>query len=455
MIRQGTGLIAVLVVLLVMAGSAVHGQSVIWEHWYGGDLDDVAWKVVQTPDSGFFLCGDQSTGPWRAALARVEQDGSLAWLRLFGDSVVAGGFSGMVLMPDSGVIAVGSGRPAGGSGRNYIARFDKDGNLTWDAAHPGQGVSYRVVGLLNNGNVVTTGDTFPAGRRCSFVHRLSSSDGSIISSMLLDSCKYGYDILGTRDGGWVVVGEHATGSACYVGKFTAGGSKSWETKVKVTGVTTLGKSVIELGASGFMIAGHGHAAMLSHVTSQGVEDWTLTYHGGGCRAEGICRAWDGGFILSGSKEQQAFVMKVDDAGTEEWTTDFGTSSIDNGYDVIRTLDSNYVVAGISAESGTDDDMYFVKIAGPPGIEEQSHFGPRPAMRVEPNPSGGSVSFVAPFAGTAALYDASGRMATGPGRMVFKSGQSVSYRADVVNGTYLLVLRADDGRVATAPLVVMK
>jgi len=448
--RRSSIMAAALAVVFLLAGTA-GAQSILWEKRYGEGGDEVAWEVIEMPDSGFFVAGQQYTERWRAFLARTQMDGTLDWLLRFGDSLVAGSFVGLVLMPDSGIVAAGGGRPPGGAGRNMVIRWDKDYNIVWQVGIPGNG-DYRALARITNGDLVGCLDTFPSGQRTTVVHRIDPDNGDVIASILVDSCKFGYDIINTSDGGWLVTGEHKGGGG-YVGKFTTGSALAWEAKLQVPGVTTYGSAALET-SGGYIIAGYGFAVMAARVSNTGNVDWISTYMGG--YANGVCHAFDGGYILTGQTEQDAFAMHINATGDSVWTTTFGDGELDWGYNVIQTADSNYVVCGEYGVTSSNSDAYLVKIGGPGAIAEGPGREVEAGFSVRPNPSFGRVSFTAPFGGPGVLTvrDAAGRAVVETG-VEMRTGEPVRLATGLAAGTYFVEVKGANGREASRPFVVTR
>ena len=80
--------------------------------------------------------------------------------------------------------------------------------------------------------------------------------------------------------------------------------------------------------------------------------------------EDIEQTDDGGYIIVGSKgvseaqKDDAWLIKTDEFGNIVWNRTYGSSGIDNGYSVVKTLDGGYVVTGFTSKEGTWDVWLF-------------------------------------------------------------------------------------------------
>ena len=131
------------------------------------------------------------------------------------------------------------------------------------------------------------------------------------------------------------------------------------------------RSFQETDDGGFILAGvtysfgNGDAdAWLIKTDSLGVEEWNQTY-GGIERDEShsIQKTSDGGFIMTGSTwsygngdgQSDVWLIKTDESGNEEWNQTFGGDSYEQGYSVQQTFDDGYIFTGITLFSSSSTD----------------------------------------------------------------------------------------------------
>ncbi len=172
-----------------------------------------------------------------------------------------------------------------------------------------------------------------------------------------------YGIAQTPDSGFVMCGSLSEG---WIAKVDAGGNLEW-----ANGYAGDGGYIqdLKVGRDGQIIAvglnGNGDA-YLALIDEEGEVIWDEAYGGRG--TDRFCRVIttrDNDLVMVGSTRSfgngvQAFIVKVDSAGREEWTRDFGGPQIDDFNSVVETEDGELVAAGGSEVDG-DLDFYVVKV----------------------------------------------------------------------------------------------
>ncbi len=84
----------------------------------------------------------------------------------------------------------------------------------------------------------------------------------------------------------------------------------------------------------------------------GVEEWSFDFGDEGFEIfRGVVVAEDGGYLLAGftnsygAGENDCWVVKVDDEGTETWSETYGTTGVENCSSVLSTPDGGYLLVG--------------------------------------------------------------------------------------------------------------
>tara|TARA_B100000686_G_C16722101_1_gene935570 strand:+ start:257 stop:1723 length:1467 start_codon:yes stop_codon:yes gene_type:complete len=172
----------------------------------------------------------------------------------------------------------------------------------------------------------------------------------------------------TSDGGYII--------SATTESYGPGGKDIWLIKTDPSGLiewnTYLGTpyddnagQVMETSDGGFILIGdqdrlgQGDSDIwLIKTNSQGDSLWTKLY-GGSQPDHGsdVLPHEDGGFVLLGSTESQGnggkdiWLIKVDDAGNEEWDHVYGNGSDDIGQSIIQTNDGGYMIRYIIESYG--------------------------------------------------------------------------------------------------------
>ncbi|WP_181899480.1 hypothetical protein [Flagellimonas nanhaiensis] len=293
-----------------------------WVKTYGGSGEDTAQSIIQTSDGGYAVLGYSNSingdlmGKTQEVndywLLKLDANGDLEWSKTYGGSKDDKGQS-VIQTLDGGYAIVGYAMSDDGDGTNnqgfhdnWILRLDASGNILWEK-------SFGFAGHDHSYDVVQTpdGGFFFAG----FLDvTLSNGEGNFGKGSYL-----------TRHG---------------VGEF-------WGTK---------------LDANGNL-------------------QWRR-YFGGtnNDRAHGVVQANDGGFVMAGFSESDDFdisntkgsydfwVVKVDSSGNMLWERSFGGTGIEISYDIVKTQDGGYAIAGNTFSTDTDvsknngeSDVWLIKI----------------------------------------------------------------------------------------------
>jgi len=120
-----------------------------------------------------------------------------------------------------------------------------------------------------------------------------------------------------------------------------------------------GASLIQTADGGYAAAGWtksygagGGDAWLVKMNETGVEEWNRTYGGKGFDfAEGVLAADDGGYVLVGATisfgagNMDVWLIRTDANGNELWNRTYGGAGDDKGMAVCNTTDGGYVITG--------------------------------------------------------------------------------------------------------------
>ncbi|MFZ0390267.1 MAG: T9SS type A sorting domain-containing protein [Calditrichia bacterium] len=135
---------------------------------------------------------------------------------------------------------------------------------------------------------------------------------------------------------------------------------------------------------GFIITGYtrsfgtmsGRNAWLVKTDSAGNEEWSNTF-GGGEDEEGysVLQSADGGYVFAGYTKSfglglnDVLLIKTDSSGNSQWIRTFGGAQDDEGYSLQKTVDGGYVIGGVTSSSGAGSrDMWLIK-TDDTGVEE--------------------------------------------------------------------------------------
>lgn len=353
----------------------------LWTRTYGGEDNDKGHSVQQTTDGGYIIAGETfsfGNGSADIWLLKTDANGDTVWTKTYGGDTLDIGYS-IQLTSDSGYIIVGETSSFGaGMSDIWLLKIGVNGDTIWTKTYGG-----------------IAGDV-------------------------------GYSVQQTLDGGYIIVGVTssfgASGTDIWLLKTDANGDTSW-TKRYGGRNDDRGYSVQQTLDSGYIIAGETRSfgigendIWLLKTDALGDTVWTKTY---GCPlwdgGRSVQQTTDGGYIIAGRTTQQecgfCHLIKTDVNGNNSWASTFGhhgyayavQQTVDNGYittgiwegffvllaklgangdyiwetwyeygvgrSVQQTSDGGFIIAGYT-ELVPNHDVYLIKIATDPGIEEE-------------------------------------------------------------------------------------
>jgi hypothetical protein len=133
--------------------------------------------------------------------------------------------------------------------------------------------------------------------------------------------------------------------------------------------------VIQLTDGSFLLAGptesYGVARSdfwLVKLDSTGQHEWNNTFGGYQCdEVYSLIQTLDSGYLLAGvsdsvSISRDIWLVKTDANGQKEWDENFGGESDDIGNSVIQLTDGSFVIAGVTESFGAGaEDMWLLKV----------------------------------------------------------------------------------------------
>ena len=239
------------------------------------------------------------------------------------------------------------------------------------------------VAQTSDGGYIVTGTTYSYGAGNGDIWLIKTdADGNQEWDELFggSEVEYGESVAETSDGGYIVVGStmsYATGhSDVWLIKTDAHGVEEWS-ELFGGSDEDHGDSVAQTSDGGYIIAastqsyGAGSSDVwLIKTDAHGVEEWSELFGGSEWDfGESVAQTSDGGYIITGCTESygaggsDAWLIKTDAHGAEEWSELFGGTSYDGGYSVAVTSDGGYIIAGDTASDGSGgSDVWLIKLS---------------------------------------------------------------------------------------------
>ena len=296
-------------VYLIKADTA---GDTLWTSTFGGLGAQDGNSVIQTNDGGYLVVG--FTGVSNVYLIKTDAAGDTLWTRSYGGTEIDGGIS-VVQASDGGYVIAGHTESFGsGEADVYLIKTDAAGDTLWTRTFggPGQDRGTSVI-QTDDGGYVVAGLTWSFGAGGSDVYLIKTdATGDILWSRTYGGAAsdYGYSVVQTDDGGYVVAGftsSYGAGSVdVYLIKTDASGDTLWTRTFGGTG-WDYGYSVVQTNDGGYVVAGEttsfgagGADVYLVKTDASGGTLWTRTFGGTGWdRGTSVAQTNDGGYVVTG------------------------------------------------------------------------------------------------------------------------------------------------------------
>ena len=195
--------------------------NLIWERSYGVNSKyEVGRQLVQTPDSGYLVCG-YSSGPFQGddrdlMLIKTDRDGNHQWTKYYG--IAHSGWGGAICKSlEGGYMVAGYREVFVGTQQEYHAwllKIDEDGNMEWEKFYSFEGTNngfWRKILQLPDSSYVAIGWVYGKGsivkvdRFGEIIWQRGYTQGHVPVSF--ETAHYFYGMDTTSDGGFIVCGS--------------------------------------------------------------------------------------------------------------------------------------------------------------------------------------------------------------------------------------------------------
>lgn len=337
-----------------------------WQKTFGGSNYDFLYAIVNASDGGYLLGGysysgisgdktEPSRGSYDYWIVKIDKDGNKEWDKTFGGSDQDVLF-GMIATPDGGYLlggnsssGIGGDKTAisNGSSDYWIVKIDESGNKQWDKSFGGS--DYENLKSLVN---TTDGGYLLGGNTQSGI----SGDKSEPNKGFYDYWIVKVDVDGNKVWDKTFGGSNLDDFASVIitadNGYLLGGSS-------YSGIGG-DKSERSRGLNDYWIV---------KIDGDGNKQWDKTYGGGsGDYLSSLSPTSDGGYLMEGSSNSAIggdksapskgdgdyWLVKTDDSGNKQWDAVYGGNRSDNLTGTITTQDNGYLLGGQS-NSGVGQD----------------------------------------------------------------------------------------------------
>ncbi len=345
----------------LMAGAPVE----IWNRTFGRAGLDKAYSVLQTSDGGFILAGGTGalgTEETHAWLIKTDENGKEMWNKTFGKR--SGITAKTVLQAfDGGYVFISN---------NMLTKTDENGKYLWGKEFIGIGNSViNSISQTKDGYYTLVSDT---------VLIKVDNQGNILWKKAFEKLADGWidSIQQTKDGGYILAGNKIKDGAedAWLFKIDSAGNEQWNTTFGGNG-SDYAYYVQQTADGGYVFTGQTDSygsgdfdAWLMKTNASGIEQWNKTF--GGTFQDStyfVQQTPDGGFILAGSRSYrnygyEAWLIKTDGNGNLQWMKPFRGLGLGSVYSVNMTKDGGFALAGYTSSYwGGDSYAWLIKVGG--------------------------------------------------------------------------------------------
>jgi hypothetical protein len=352
------------------------GKPALWDKTYGTVGEDQVTSLVVTPDGSSYVLGGYTTqkgaGDYDFWLVWYAADGQQIWESTLG-GVKEDWLRGMDNAKDGHFALVGYTYSYGTNGDLLIADVDAGGSMAFQHNFGGANSDAgNAVLYLADGTYLAAGYTASsgAGGQDGWLLHLDQAGNKTWDKTYGGTADDSFNaLLQTSDGGYVAVGDSASGSAgdhdAWVVATDAGGNLIWQRRFGGAGAD-YATAISQAADGGFAIAGRTNSYggnddfWLIRLDKNGNYLWDKRYDSGGNdQASGIATL-PGGYALTGwtdgkgSGDHDLWLLRTDLNGNRIGDKAFGGSARDYGAAIKAIGASNLVLAGATQSKGSGD-----------------------------------------------------------------------------------------------------
>lgn len=415
--------LAGILMLISLTFSSNAAPSEQWNRTFGDMGEDWISSVQQTTDDGYILAGeyiyfvgknarggiDTPFSGSYAWLIKTDSKGNEQWNKKFLGKFYAAAIS-VLQTPDGGYLFAGLTSTDATSGDNadiWIVKVDENGTQQWNRTFGGPKHDVVSEVRLANDNGYIIAGKYGIGENLfdAWLVRLDPN-GNKLWSRTFSENEEANSVLQTADGGYVFAGRTHSYDAensntdAYIIKTDPNGGQLWKKTFRGKNDDSA-SSIQQTQDGGFIITGFTRSftdsrrdsdAWLIKTDAGGSEQWRRTFGGtSDDMANSVQQTSDGGYIFTGNLESYGagnadfWLVKTDSSGIQQWSRTFGGKESDRAFSVVQTRDNGYILAGLTYSYGNGSDAWIIKVSGDEP-EQRARINATPAQTSIPTPT---------------------------------------------------------------------
>jgi hypothetical protein len=355
-----------------------------WNKSFEGGAYDSANSIIQTSDEGYAIFGNTNSfgaGLYDFWVVKINKSGVEEWNKTYGGTNYEVANS-IIQTSDEGYILVGFTDSFGESWSDFwVIKLDSNGEQEWNKTYGGKGfdIAKSVIETSEDGKIkyVIAGysDSFGGGMN-SFVVKINESgfeewnksfdyDAWDLTNSIIQSPDEGYILAG-------VTGPQQNDFDFWVVKINSSGNVVWNKTYEKENNDII-NSITYAFDEGYVLTGSTYSFetetpdfWVVKINETGEEEWNKTFWGLNDDSANSITQTSNGYILAGqtksfgNENKDAWIIKINKTGEEEWNKTFGGLNDDSANSIIKTSEG-YVLAGESYSSVSDFNFWVIKI----------------------------------------------------------------------------------------------
>ena len=242
---------------------------------------------------------------------------------------------------------------------------------TWQKTFGGSGEDAAMaVQKTADGGFILAGYTDAPGNFDVWLIKTGAAGNEEWSKTFGETQAEGDSVRQTAEGGYIIGGTNQEDA--FLLRTDASGNKQWSRRFG-TEFPDYGNFALQTRDGGYVLVGSTRSglsgdfnAWLIKTDASGNEQWSWSYGGSAWdRADWVQQTVDGGYVIVGMTRsfgpwEQVWLLKTDASGELQWSTSFGGNGNERGLSVQQTADGGYVIAGYTDSFGAGDrDAYLI------------------------------------------------------------------------------------------------
>ncbi len=334
-------------------------DTLLWQKTYGGSKDDKAYQIIKTKDNGFAIIGYNKSNDGNLTsnqgfedvwILKLDSNGNILWKTTTGFPGTDQGFS--LIQTKNGGYFIGSILDVTASGG--------EGNSRASTRHAGG--DYWGIKLNSTGNIEWR--KYFGGTNTDTCYGVTETSDS-------------YIMIGSSDSNDVDIKNNKGSYDFWIVKINKTGTLVWEKSFGGDEIDEA-RAITPTNDGNFIIIGDTRSSNKDVTKNNGGADlwaikidpngnllWQKNYGGSSFDVgRSIHKTNDGGFIISGSSrssdnniinkgQNDAWILKIDKNGNQQWQKSIGGTEIDFCYDAIELSNGNIIAVGESNSNNQD------------------------------------------------------------------------------------------------------